>query len=58
MPNAFILIGILLAFSLVSGLAVGGIRAFARRGTQGQEADAMMGDVDVVCIGMVWYDVS
>ncbi|HEV3197209.1 MAG TPA: DUF6599 family protein [Bryobacteraceae bacterium] len=40
--NAFILIGILLAFSLVSGLALGGFRAFMRRGKKGQEADAMI----------------
>ncbi|HLK63678.1 MAG TPA: DUF6599 family protein [Bryobacteraceae bacterium] len=40
--NAFILIGILLAFSLVSGLAVGGLRAFRHRGQKGQEADAMI----------------
>ena len=40
--NAFILIGILLAFSLVSGLALGGFRAFMRRGNKGEEADAMI----------------
>jgi hypothetical protein len=40
--NAFILIGILLAFSLVSGLALGGFRAFMRRGRKGEEADAMI----------------
>jgi hypothetical protein len=40
--NAFILIGILLAFSLVSGLALGGFRAFMRRGRKGQEADALI----------------
>lgn len=40
--NAFILIGILLAFSLVSGLALGGFRAFTRRGKKGEEADAMI----------------
>ena len=40
--NAFILIGILLAFSLVSGLALGGFRAFLRRGKKGEEADAMI----------------
>ena len=40
--NAFILIGILLAFSTVGGLAFGGVRAFLRRGTRGQEADAMI----------------
>jgi len=40
--NAFILIGILLGFAIVSGLAVGGIRAFQRRGRRGEEADAMI----------------
>ncbi len=40
--NAFILIGILLAFSLVSGLALGGFRAFMHRGRKGEEADAMI----------------
>jgi hypothetical protein len=39
--NAFILIGILLAFSVVSGLAFGGLRAFRRRGNRGDEADAL-----------------
>jgi hypothetical protein len=40
--NVFVLIGILLAFAVVSGVAVGGIRAFQRRGGQGKEADAMI----------------
>jgi hypothetical protein len=40
--NACILIGILLAFSLVSGLALGGFRAFLRRGRKGEEADGMI----------------
>jgi hypothetical protein len=40
--NAFSLIGILLAFALVSGLAVGGFRAFRRRGHKGEEADAIL----------------
>jgi hypothetical protein len=40
--NAFILIGILLVFSLVSGLAVGGWRAFRRRGSKGEEPDAIL----------------
>lgn len=40
--NAFILIGILLAFSTVGGLAVGGVRAFLRRGGRGEAADAMI----------------
>jgi len=40
--NAFILIGVLLAFSFVGGLAFGGVRAFLRRGGRGEEADAMI----------------
>jgi len=40
--NIFVLIGILLAFSLVSGLAVGGVRAFLRRARGGVEADPMI----------------
>jgi hypothetical protein len=40
--NAFVLIGILLAFAVVSGLAVGGIRAFRHRGPKGEEADAIL----------------
>ena len=40
--NAFILVGILLAFSLVSGLAVGGFRALIRRGRNGEEPDGMI----------------
>ena len=40
--NAFSLIGILLAFALVSGLAVGGWRAFRHRGNRGEEADALV----------------
>ena len=40
--NAFILIGILLAFSMVGGLAFGGVRAFLRRGGRGDAADAMI----------------
>ena len=39
--NAFILIGILLGFSVVSGLAVGGLKAFRHRGKDGEEADAL-----------------
>ena len=39
--NAFLLIGILLGFSLVSGMAYGGWRAFRRRGNRGEEADAL-----------------
>src|SRR6185295_351846 len=37
--NAFTLCGILLVFMFVSGLAVGGLRAFLRRGGKGDEAD-------------------
>ena len=40
--NACILIGILLAFSVVSGLALGGFRAIVRRGRKGEEPDAMI----------------
>jgi hypothetical protein len=39
--NAFVLIGILLGFSVVSGLAFGGWRAFRRRGNRGEEADGL-----------------
>jgi len=39
--NAFILIGILLCFSMVGGLAFGGVRAFLRR-ARGGEAEAMI----------------
>jgi len=39
--NAFVLIGILLGFMIVSGLAYGGWRAFLRRGNRGEEADAL-----------------
>jgi hypothetical protein len=39
--NIFILIGILLGFSLVAGLAFGGLRAFRHRGNRGEEADAL-----------------
>jgi hypothetical protein len=39
--NAFVLIGILLGFSVVSGVAFGGWRAFRRRGNRGEEADAL-----------------
>jgi hypothetical protein len=38
--NAFILIGILLGFSVVSGVAFGGWQAFRRRGNRGEDADA------------------
>jgi hypothetical protein len=40
--NAFILIGILLGFSIVGGLAVGGVRTFLRRGGRGESSDAMI----------------
>ena len=40
--NAFVLIGILLCFSLVGGLAFGSVRAFLRRGGRGEAADAMI----------------
>ncbi|HXK04093.1 MAG TPA: DUF6599 family protein [Verrucomicrobiae bacterium] len=40
--NAFELIGILLAFSVVSGFALGGFRALRRRGRGGEEADALL----------------
>ncbi|MGD0868730.1 MAG: DUF6599 family protein [Bryobacteraceae bacterium] len=40
--SAFVLIGILLVFSLVSGLAFGGVRAYLRRMRHGQEPDAMI----------------
>jgi hypothetical protein len=40
--NAFELIGILLAFALISGFAVGGWRAFRRRGRGGEDADALL----------------
>jgi uncharacterized protein DUF6599 len=40
--NAFILIGILLCFSVVGGLAFGGARAFLHRGPRGDEADALI----------------
>ena len=40
--NAFILIGILLAFAVVSGFALGLFRALLRRSRHGEEADAMI----------------
>jgi hypothetical protein len=40
--NAFVLIGILLCFALVGGLAFGSVRAFLRRGGRGEAADAMI----------------
>jgi hypothetical protein len=40
--NAFVLIGILLIFVSVGGLAFGSVRAFLRRGGRGDAADAMI----------------
>jgi hypothetical protein len=40
--NAFVLIGILLAFAVVSGFALGGFRALRRRSRHGEEADAVI----------------
>lgn len=40
--NAFVLIGILLAFAVVSGIALGGFRALRRRARHGEESDAMI----------------
>ncbi len=40
--NAFVLIGILLIFGSVGGLAFGSVRAFLRRGGRGEAADAMI----------------
>lgn len=40
--NAFILIGILLCFALVAGLAVGGVRAWMRRGKENPDADTLI----------------
>jgi hypothetical protein len=42
MINAFILIGILLAFAVISGLAFGGFRAFRRRYRHGEEPEALV----------------
>jgi hypothetical protein len=39
--NAFVLTGILLAFCVVSGLAVGGSRVFLRRFRKGEEPEAL-----------------
>ena len=39
--NAFVLIGILLAFMLASGLALGGFRALMRYSRHGEESDAL-----------------
>jgi hypothetical protein len=39
--NAFKLIGILLVFCVVSGLAMGGLNAYRRRGGRGDEANAL-----------------
>lgn len=40
--NIFVLIGILGAFSIVTGLFVGGFRTWLRRGRKGDEPDAMI----------------
>lgn len=40
--NIFVLTGILLAFTVVAGIAFGGLKAFRRRGHRGDEADAMI----------------
>lgn len=40
--NAFVLIGILLAFAVISGFALGGFRALRRRSRHGEEPDAMI----------------
>ncbi len=40
--NIFVLIGILLAFAVVSGLFVGGVRRFLLRGKKGEEAEPMI----------------
>jgi len=40
--NAFVLIGILLAFSVVSGFGLGAYRALRRRSRHGEDADAMI----------------
>ena len=40
--NAFVLCGILLAFCLVSGLALGGVRAYFRHIRHGEEPDAVI----------------
>ena len=40
--NIFVLTGILLVFSLIAGLFVGGFRAFLLHGRKGRVADAMI----------------
>ena len=40
--NVFMLTGLLVAFAAVSGIAVGGLRAFLRRGFNRQEPEAMI----------------
>jgi hypothetical protein len=40
--NAFILIGILLCFTLVAGLAVGGVRVWMRHGKENPDADTLI----------------
>jgi hypothetical protein len=41
--NVCILIGILAAFALVSGLVFGGLRGLWRRGAKGEEPDEVIG---------------
>jgi hypothetical protein len=40
--NAFVLIGILLAFAVISGFALGGFRALRKRAHHGEEEDAVI----------------
>jgi len=40
--NAFVLIGILLCFALVAGLAVGGVRVWMRHGKENPDADTLI----------------
>lgn len=40
--NVFLLVGVLMAFFLVAGLAFGGVRTFLRRGGKGGEDEAMI----------------
>jgi alkylated DNA repair dioxygenase AlkB len=40
--NIFVLIGILVAFSVIAGLCVGGFRTFLLRGRKGREEESMI----------------
>jgi len=40
--NAFVLVGILLAFAVVSGVALGGFKVLRRRGRKGEEEDGLL----------------